>query len=147
MVDRYQLGLRIEVLHRVTPRFHDAGDEGIGSSRGLSRLVDESLLHVAPFVRETQAGGFRQRLDIELSPLLLTCAKVRLGGSRRPSRLSTVRSYSGPKRSWSIAVLRFLAPTTSAMAATATMAITTHTKVAIGFSCYRNCSFYPAADA
>src|SRR6266568_685587 len=81
MVDRYQLGLCIEVLHRVTPRFHDTGDEVIGSGRGLRRLIDEALLHVTPFVRETQAGGFWQRLDVELSPLPLTCAKVGLGGS------------------------------------------------------------------
>ena len=35
MVDREQLGLRVEVLHRVTPRLHDAGDESVSGSQRL----------------------------------------------------------------------------------------------------------------
>ncbi len=79
MVNRDQLDLRVEVLHRVTPRFHDAGDEGIGSVRRLRWLVDEALLQVTPFAGELQAGSFWQRLDVELSTLLFTCAKFGLG--------------------------------------------------------------------
>ena len=63
MIDRDQVGLRIEVFHRVTLRLHDAGDENVGASRGLCRLVNEALLQNTPFVRELQAGGFWQRLD------------------------------------------------------------------------------------
>jgi hypothetical protein len=45
----------------------------------LRRLVDETLLQITPFAGEAQPGCFRQRLEVELSTLLLTCAKVGLG--------------------------------------------------------------------
>lgn len=59
-----------EVLGRdlvATQRFHHSGDEVIDNSRGLRRLLDEQLLHLTPFVRETQPGGFRQWFDVGLS--------------------------------------------------------------------------------
>src|SRR5271165_1081091 len=49
-----------------------------GAARGVRRLLQLPFQCVAA---SATWRTFRQRLDIELSPLLLTCAKVRLGGS------------------------------------------------------------------
>jgi hypothetical protein len=56
----------------------DAGDEGAGGGHRLRGLIDEPFLHLTPFTGETEAGGFRQRLDRELRPVSLVSGTNRL---------------------------------------------------------------------
>jgi hypothetical protein len=50
VVDRHQIGLGLEVPHRVATRFHDAVHKLVRGHHRVRWLIDEALLHLAPAI-------------------------------------------------------------------------------------------------
>src|SRR5580700_11318972 len=80
VVDRHQVGLRVEIPHRVATRVHDAVEQPVSGHDRLLRLVDEAFLHVLPLLGEPGSRLLRQRLDVEPGTLLLAITQLGLGG-------------------------------------------------------------------
>lgn len=80
VVDRHQVGLSIEVSHRVATRLHNAVNKPVSGHDRLGWLIDEAFLYALPLLGETHAHALGQRPDVNLGPLPLAVTQVGLGG-------------------------------------------------------------------
>jgi hypothetical protein len=56
VVDRHQVGLCLEVPHRVAASRHDGVDEPVGGHDRVGWLINEAFLQVLPFLGETRTS-------------------------------------------------------------------------------------------
>ena len=80
VIDRHQVGLSIEIPHRVATRLHDAVDKPVSGHDRVGWLINEAFLHVSPLLGETDPRVLGQRPDVKLSTLLLAVTQIGLGG-------------------------------------------------------------------
>ena len=93
------LPLDVDGIPALVEDAHD--DVPLAGASGVTRVAHEARLGLTPLVRIALARGGRERADVELVVLLLHRAQPALGVA--PPELETARSYSGPKRSTSLA--------------------------------------------
>ena len=79
VVDRNEVGLSIEVSHRISLVDHHVGDQRIGSAKRKRRGIDELDLHLAPIRRVTVALPSVKRPNREPVALFGTGLQVGLG--------------------------------------------------------------------
>src|SRR3954454_12131717 len=87
MVDRHQLGLLGEVVHRIPLRAHHLPHQPVGFDDRTGRSVDEARLKLPPLLDVAKPGRLREWRDGELCALLPTVAQVGFG---RPAAVPVV---------------------------------------------------------
>ncbi len=79
VVDRYEIGLFFEILHRITAGDHNPGNKRVRLAQSRAGGIHESGLHLAPFLLVAVPLGGAEGLDGQALPLAKAVLEIGLG--------------------------------------------------------------------